>query len=89
MSKILMRPVEVAEALGLGRSTVYGLLARGAIPSIRVGGQLRVPAVDLDAWVRSQVGKGASQVGGEGSGDSPQLTTVDGVQRKPEIGVER
>jgi excisionase family DNA binding protein len=57
MGRILMRPIEVAEALGIGRSTAYGLLASGAIPSIRVGRQLRVPADELAAWVKAQVGK--------------------------------
>jgi len=34
---------ETAALLGVSRSTTYRLLRDGRIPSIRVGGQLRIP----------------------------------------------
>jgi excisionase family DNA binding protein len=37
MERLLLRPHEAAELLGLGRSTVDELIASGAIPSITVG----------------------------------------------------
>ena len=38
MDRLLLRPAEAAEAIGIGRSKVYELLASGDLPSIRIGG---------------------------------------------------
>lgn len=43
MEKLMLRPEEVAEALGVGRSTVYELLRVRAISSVKIGRCLRVP----------------------------------------------
>lgn len=52
MEKMLLTPMEVGEALGLGRSKVYALIASGALPSVRIGRRaVRVPAQALNAWV--------------------------------------
>ncbi len=59
MERLLLRPHEAAELLGLGRSTVYELLASGAIPSITIGRSRRVPLEALRAWVRAQTDPGA------------------------------
>ena len=56
MDRILLRPTEVAEATGLGRSKVYELLASGALPSIRIGGSVRVPVAQLREWIDRQAG---------------------------------
>lgn len=42
--RILFTPTEAAEELRLSRSKVYTLIKTGTIPSIRIGGVLRVPA---------------------------------------------
>ncbi len=42
-ARLLLRPAEVAESLGIGRSKVYELISSGRLPSIRIGGSLRVP----------------------------------------------
>ena len=47
MEKLLLRPEEVAESLGISRSKVYELIASDDLPSICVGQRLRVPAADL------------------------------------------
>jgi excisionase family DNA binding protein len=54
MEKLLLRPHEAAEVLGLGRSKVYEMIASGAIPSITIGKSRRVPLEALRAWVRAQ-----------------------------------
>lgn len=54
MDKLLYRPAEAAELLGVGRSKVYALLAAGAIPSVRVGKSVRVPAAALRRWVEER-----------------------------------
>lgn len=49
---IMLRPREVAALLGLARSEVYRLIARGEIPSVRFGRSVRVPR----RWVEQQAG---------------------------------
>ncbi len=52
MERLLLRPSEVAEALGVSRTKAYELIARGELPSVRVGHSLRVSADDLAAWIQ-------------------------------------
>ncbi len=49
MERLLLRPIEAAEAIGVGRSKVYELLASGELPSIRIGSSVRVPLDSLRA----------------------------------------
>jgi excisionase family DNA binding protein len=57
MEKIMLRPMEVAEAIGCGRSKIYELLAAGVLPSVRIGGRsVRVPVKGLQAWLDRQLG---------------------------------
>lgn len=50
MEKVLLKPEEVAQALGLSRTRVYELLGKG-MPHVRFGKSIRVPAVELQAWI--------------------------------------
>lgn len=50
VEKLLLRIPEVAEALGIGRSSVYELTAAGEIPVIHIGRSVRVPADGLRTW---------------------------------------
>lgn len=49
--KLLYRPAEAAESLGISRARLYQLLAGGEIGSVKIGVSRRVPAADLDAYV--------------------------------------
>ena len=51
MDKLLIRPSEVADLLGLGRTKVYEMLASGELPSVRIGKSVRVPLGALRQWV--------------------------------------
>jgi excisionase family DNA binding protein len=51
MAPLLLRAAEVATLLGLGRSTVFALLAAGELPVVRIGRSVRVPRVALERWV--------------------------------------
>jgi excisionase family DNA binding protein len=57
--RMVLRPAEAAEALGVSRSKVYELIAAGAIPSVRVGGCIRVPLAALREWIDRQLQKSA------------------------------
>lgn len=47
VKKLLLSPTEAAALLGLGRTTTYGLVRSGALPSVRVGSAIKVRAVDV------------------------------------------
>ena len=55
VDRLLLRPAEAAEAIGIGRSKVYELLASGELPSIRIGGTVRVPVDALREWIDRQL----------------------------------
>lgn len=54
MERILLRPSEVAELLGIGRTKCYELIGAQVIPSIKIGSSVRVPMESLRQWVSSQ-----------------------------------
>lgn len=47
---IMLRPAEVAALLALSPNSVYRLIERGEIPSVRIGRSVRVPRT----WVEAQ-----------------------------------
>lgn len=61
MDRLLLRPNEAAEAIGVGRSKVYELLASGELPSIRIGGSVRVPVDVLREWIARRLVEDAGQ----------------------------
>ena len=54
MERLMLKPDEAAEILGLGRSKLYQLLADGTLPSVRLGRSVRIPAESLRQWVREK-----------------------------------
>lgn len=52
--RMLYRPQEAAEAIGVSRARVYELIASNVIPSIRIGTSIRVPVEDLRNWIDRQ-----------------------------------
>lgn len=58
--RILLRPSEVGEAIGVSRSKAYELIAAGKIPSVKVGNCVRVPVDGLKAWITAQVSEQAA-----------------------------
>jgi excisionase family DNA binding protein len=65
MDKLLLRPEEAGQALGVGRSRTYQLIADGTLPSVRIGHSVRVPAEALRELVR-QMTETATRDGREG-----------------------
>jgi excisionase family DNA binding protein len=55
MERMLLKPTEAAEVIGLGRSKTYELISKGQIPSVRIGKSVRVPVAALRNWVEQQL----------------------------------
>ena len=53
--RLALRPTEAADLIGVSRSTMYGLIAARAIPSVKIGGCTRLPLDALKAWINGQV----------------------------------
>jgi excisionase family DNA binding protein len=53
--RILLRPREVADLIGVSRTTAYDLINAGQIPSCRIGNLLRVPAAALRKLIAERV----------------------------------
>jgi excisionase family DNA binding protein len=66
--KLLLRPAEAAEVIGVSRSRAYELIGSGQIPSIRIGGSVRVPVAALRAWIDERL---AEQRGTPGRREAP------------------
>ena len=58
---LLLTPTEAATQLRISRSSLYVLLARGDLASIRVGGSRRIPAQALDDFVRALIAETTSR----------------------------
>ena len=54
MEKLLLRPAEAAQLLGIGRTKVYELLAAGVLPSVKIGACVRIPVDALRQWIQDQ-----------------------------------
>ena len=48
----MMRPADVARELGVSRVRIYALMRTGEIPSVRIGGAIRVPRLAWETWLR-------------------------------------
>ena len=55
MDRLLLRPTEAADLIGVGRSKIYELIAKGDVPSIRIGSSVRVPLDGLRDWIAARV----------------------------------
>ena len=54
-TRYLMSPEELAEFLGLGRTSTYRLLASGEIPCVRIGRLRKVRRSDVDAFIEARL----------------------------------
>lgn len=72
IERIMVRPEEAAELLGISRSTAYFLIKSGAIPARRVGARLRVPLEALRAWARREDEAAGARPAEIGAGSAPR-----------------
>jgi excisionase family DNA binding protein len=52
--KLLLTKAEAAEALGTGVDRIRALVEAGEVGFVEIGGDERIPADELDRWVRSR-----------------------------------
>lgn len=52
---ILLKVEEAAQLCNVSRSTVYDLMGKGEIPSIKVGRVRRIPRVAIDQFIERQL----------------------------------
>ena len=62
MEKLMYRPVEAAQALGMGRTAVFALIKSGRLRSIKLGGARFITAEALRAFVCELEDKAATRV---------------------------
>ena len=55
MEKLMLRPREAAEVIGVGRTQFYRLVKAKIIPSCKVGNSIRIPVSALRAWADGKV----------------------------------
>ena len=60
---LLLRVEEVARLLGVGRTTVYALVAAQKLPVVRIGRSVRIPREALEQWIREKVDGDADDEG--------------------------
>jgi excisionase family DNA binding protein len=51
MPRLLLRPEEVAQALGIGRTTVFELMRSGELRSVKIGVSRRILAEAVTEYV--------------------------------------
>ena len=59
--ELLLRVEVAAERLAVSRATLYRLIQRGELPTVRIGSAVRVPVMAIERWLADQM---ASQGGG-------------------------
>jgi excisionase family DNA binding protein len=71
-TQLLLSPVQAARRLGIGRSTLYLLLADGSVESVHVGARRLIPAEALVDYVeRLRAGKSAASSARGGTLEAP------------------
>ena len=60
--RLLLTPAQAADELGVGRSTLYELIASGDIPSVVVGRRRRIPMEELKSWIKRRITSAGANV---------------------------
>lgn len=55
VDRLAYRVTEFAEALGVSRSKGYEMVASGEVPSIRIGGSVRIPVDVAKQWLADKL----------------------------------
>jgi excisionase family DNA binding protein len=58
IGRLLLRPAEFAEAVGVSRSKAYELIAANKVPSVKIGDCVRIPVEALREWIANELSRG-------------------------------
>lgn len=64
MEDLMIRPLEAAKLLHVGRTQIYRLIKAKEIPSRRVGKSIRIPVAELKAWAAGEMKAAQSSLAG-------------------------
>ena len=64
-SNRLLSVQEVAEQLGMGKSWVYNQIRSGELPSVQLGGTVKIKREDLERYIQSNRRSSSFKVGEE------------------------
>lgn len=70
---------QVAGLLGISVSRAYALAADGVVPSVKVGGRIRVPREAFDRWMAEQAARAMSSLREQGEGGTALATVREPV----------
>jgi excisionase family DNA binding protein len=51
LARLLLRPEEVAKALGVGRTMVFELIRTGELRSVKIGKSRRIPTAAMHEYI--------------------------------------
>ena len=57
MTDTLLTVKQAAARLAIGRTTVYELIAKGGLKTVKIGRARRIPESALEAWIAQRVGE--------------------------------
>jgi excisionase family DNA binding protein len=72
--RLLLRPTEAAHAIGISRSKCYELIQQRVLPSVRIGGSVRIPVVALEQWI-------ADELAASGFSQQPNRNRANGEEQ--------
>jgi len=71
IEKLLLRPEEAAQALGVGRSTIYEAIRTGSLESVKLGRCRRVPIEAVRIYVEQLRKEAGDERVWSNNGESP------------------
>jgi excisionase family DNA binding protein len=54
LERLLLRPEEAREIIGISRTKIYALIASRELPVVRIGSSVRIPIDELRAWIEAK-----------------------------------
>ena len=78
-SQLLMTPAQLAEQFQVSRSTAYRWIRSGEVPSVRLGGTVRIPAKPLVDRLTRNTARGhyGALIGGAHAGIAGRLDALE------------
>lgn len=59
---IMLNVGQVAYMLQIGLTQAWGLINRKELPSVRIGRSVRIPRVQLEAWIQQRITESSTSV---------------------------